>query len=246
VEITQRMADVGSRFHLVLGSERPGVATWFATLSGRSSNGITTTTFDFSEIGRAHVTRAVMTASVVVIDASLDSTAALDICRRLRARREDLRFGVLFCCPHAVRSDSLRPFIDEGIGSFLDLQLSREQTIAALRSIARGEDVVRLQLSKDSSTKLFRGGTEDQLSTEDLTLMGLVALGLTDNEIGLQMCLSRHTIKHRIERLCRRQNARNRIQLAAVAGRLEGHRNGGPPPHQPAGSLGRAPARRTA
>jgi DNA-binding NarL/FixJ family response regulator len=35
------------------------------------------------------------------------------------------------------------------------------------------------------------------------------------------MCLSRHTIKHRIERLCRRQKARNRVQLAAIAGRLE-------------------------
>jgi DNA-binding NarL/FixJ family response regulator len=238
------MADVDGRFHLVLGSERPGVATWFATLGGRNSNGITTTTFDFSEIGRAHVARAVMTASVVVVDASLDSTAALDVCRRLRALREDVPFGVLFCCPHAVRAESLRPFVEEDIGSFLDLQLSPEQTIAALRSIARGEDVVRLQLSRDSSTKLFRGGTEDQLSTEDLTLMGLVALGLTDNEIGLEMCLSRHTIKHRIERLCRRQNARNRVQLAAMAGRLEGRRNGGPPPLQPAASLGRAPAGR--
>jgi DNA-binding NarL/FixJ family response regulator len=60
--------------------------------------------------------------------------------------------------------------------------------------------------------------------------MGLVALGLPDNEIGLRMCLSRHTIKHRIERLCRRHHARNRVQLAAVAGRLERSRNGGPPP----------------
>lgn len=229
VEITQRMADVGSRFHLVLGSERPGVAAWFGTLA-RTGSGVSITTFDFSEIARVHVSRAVQTASVVVIDASIDSMAALEVCRRLRALREDLRFGVLFCCPHAVQADSLRPFVNEGIGSFLDLQLSPEQTISALRSIARGEDVVRLQLSKDSSTELFGGGTEEQLSADDLTLMGLVALGLTDNEIGLRMCLSRHTIKHRIERLCRRHHARNRVQLAAVAGRLERSRNGGPPP----------------
>jgi DNA-binding NarL/FixJ family response regulator len=94
--------------------------------------------------------------------------------------------------------------------------------VAALRSIARGEDVVRLALSRDSSAELFGGqGLDDQLSDADVILMGLVALGLTDQQIGTEMSLSHHTIKHRIERLRGRLHARNRIQLAAVAGRLE-------------------------
>jgi DNA-binding NarL/FixJ family response regulator len=62
---------------------------------------------------------------------------------------------------------------------------------------------------------------EEPLSDDDLTLLGLVALGMSDHEIGVRMCLSRHTIKHRIERMRRRQHARNRVQLAAVAARLE-------------------------
>jgi DNA-binding NarL/FixJ family response regulator len=177
------------------------------------------------------VTRAVLTASVLLVDAATDPAAALEVCGQLRARREDLRIVILFCCPHAASSESLRPFLEEGIGSFLDLQLSSEQTVAALRTIARGEDVVRLQLSREASTQLFGGqATDGRLSSDDLTLMGLVALGLTDTEIGAEMCLSRHTIKHRIERLCRRQHARNRVQLAAVAGRLE--RSGGPLAHR--------------
>jgi DNA-binding NarL/FixJ family response regulator len=188
----------------------------------RNSRDVTVTTFAFGEISRAFVSRAVLTASVVLIDASLDPAAGLEACRQLRARRDDLRFGILFCCPHAARSDSMRPFLDEGIGSFIDLQLSPEQTVAALRSIARGEDVVRLALSRDSSAELFGGqGLDDQLSDADLILMGLVALGLTDQQIGTEMSLSHHTIKHRIERLRGRLHARNRIQLAAVAGRLE-------------------------
>jgi DNA-binding NarL/FixJ family response regulator len=45
---------------------------------------------------------------------------------------------------------------------------------------------------------------------------------MTDHEIGGEMFLSHHTVKHRIERLRHRANARNRIQLAAWAGgRLE-------------------------
>jgi DNA-binding NarL/FixJ family response regulator len=219
---------VGNGFRIVLATGRPSVATFYVALGSRNSNGgVTTTAFDLGELGMARVSRAVMTASVALVDASLDVLEALDVCRQLRVQREDLRIGILFCCPHAATADSLRPFLDAGICSFLDLQLSAEQTLAALRTIARGEDVVRLQLSEEASTALFGNqGKEEQLSSADLELMHLVALGLTDQEIGLQMCLSRHTIKHRIERLCRRQHARNRVQLAAIAGRLE--RAGGP------------------
>jgi two-component system response regulator DevR len=163
-----------------------------------------------------------MDASVAVVDASIHTGEALDVCRELRTMHPELRICLLFCCRHSATSDSLRPFLDEGIGSFLDLQLSPEQTLAALRSIARGDDVFRLHLSEDSSSALF--GSQDAgtaFSADDLTLLRLVALGMTDHEIGIQMCLSHHTIKHRIERLRRRQHARNRVQLAAFAARLE-------------------------
>jgi two-component system response regulator DevR len=222
VDVTQERTEAQDAFRIVLGTERPGVAAFIASLGVRNSRDVTVTTFAFDEISRAAVSRAVMTASVVLIDASLDPPACLDVCRQLRARRDDLRFAILFCCPRAARSGSMRLFLDEGIGSFLDLQLSREQTVSALRSIARGEDVVRLALSRDSSAELFGGqALDDHLSDEELMLMNLVALGLTDQEIGTEMSLSHHTIKHRIERLRGRLHARNRVQLAAVAGRLQ-------------------------
>jgi DNA-binding NarL/FixJ family response regulator len=48
-----------------------------------------------------------------------------------------------------------------------------------------------------------------------------VALGLTDHEIGRRLSLSHHTVKHRIDRLRRRVHAKNRVQLAAWAGRQD-------------------------
>jgi len=201
-------------------------------MGARQSRGISATTFDVSTAAVQRASRAVIDAAVAVVDASLDPVEGLAVCRELRARRADLRIGVLFCCPHAAKPESLRPFLSAGIGSFLDLQLSTEQMLAALRGIARGEDVFRLQLTEDSSTVLFNGHSEDKrLSDDDLVLLRLVALGLSDREIGTQMCLSRHTIKHRIERLRRRQHARNRIQLAAFAAHLERSQGAGPHEH---------------
>jgi DNA-binding NarL/FixJ family response regulator len=212
---------VGSGFCIVVATGRPSVGTFFNALGRRTSN-VACTTFDVSAAAVQRRSRAIMAASVAVVDASVDAVEALDVCRHLRALRADLRIGVLFCCPHCATSSSLRSFLDEGIGSFLDLQLSEEQTLAAVRAIARGEDVVRLHLSVDGAAALFNGhGSDEQLSTDDLVLLRLVALGSTDLQIGVQMCLSHHTIKHRIERLRHRLHARNRIELAAIAGRLE-------------------------
>jgi DNA-binding NarL/FixJ family response regulator len=227
---------VATDFRIVLFTGRPSVATFFSTMGGRGSSAgsptaiarrrssaVSTTTFDVSATAVARASRVVAAASVAVVDASLDPAEALEVCRELRT---DLRIGILFCCSHAATSENLRPFLDAGIGSFLDLQLSAEQTLVALRAIARGEDVFRLHLSEDSSTALFGGqGADEQLSADDLTLLRLVALGLTDHEIGDEMHLSRHTIKHRIERLRRRQHVRNRVQLAAYAARLESLRD---------------------
>jgi DNA-binding NarL/FixJ family response regulator len=227
---------VAGDFRIVLFTGRPSVATFFSAMGGRRSSAvsattmgrrrssaISTTTFDVSPTAVARAPHVVAAASVAVVDASVDPAEALEVCRELPT---DLRIGILFCCSHAATSDSLRPFLHAGIGSFLDLELSAEQTLVALRAIARGQDVFRLHLSEDSSTALFGGHSADEpLSTDDLTLLRLVALGLTDNEIGDEMHLSRHTIKHRIERLRRRQQVRNRVQLAAYAARLESLRD---------------------
>jgi DNA-binding NarL/FixJ family response regulator len=52
-----------------------------------------------------------------------------------------------------------------------------------------------------------------------LQLLELVAYGRSDREIGALLHLSPHTVKHRIERLRDALGARNRIELAAWAGR---------------------------
>jgi DNA-binding NarL/FixJ family response regulator len=211
----------GTEFCIVLATGRPIVATFFSAIGGRG-NGVRTTTFDLGETAQPRVMRAVQDASVALVDASIDPNEAVDVCRQLQAQRADLPLGVLFCCPRAAAAASLRTCREAGIGSFLDLQQSSEQTLSALRSIARGETVVRLALSEDSSSVLFNSHREhERLAPRDLELLRLVARGLTDHEIGDELCLSHHTIKHRIERLRSRLHARNRTHLAAVCGRFD-------------------------
>ena len=213
-------APPSDELRILTATLRPSVAAFFVGLGGRTAKSVSSTSVDLNAAAVDRASRAVASASVAVVDASIDPNEAADVCRHLRASRADLPLGILFCCPCAATKGSLRPFLDLGIGSFLDLQLSAAQTLAALRGIARGECVVCLQLSKETSAALFNNHDgNERLSEDNIVLLQLVADGMTDHEIAREMFLSHHTIKHRIARLRDRAHARNRIQLAAWAAR---------------------------
>src|SRR5437588_789163 len=57
------------------------------------------------------------------------------------------------------------------------------------------------------------------VNATDADLLGYLAQGLPDRQIGERLHLSPHTIKHYIERLRDTVGARNRIELASWAGR---------------------------
>jgi DNA-binding NarL/FixJ family response regulator len=205
-------------FRILVATGRPGVGDFFTAMSHRGSPSVSTTVVDLNPATLTKASRALSTASVAVVDVAVHRAEALDLCAELLARRRDLPIGALFCCPHAVAPMQLRALLAAGLSSFLDLQLSADQSLTALRAVARGEDVVCLQLTSEARKVLFNGnGNGEELGAEERALLRLLELGMTDHEIGGQLCLSHHTIKHRIERLRRRANARNRVQLAAWA-----------------------------
>jgi DNA-binding NarL/FixJ family response regulator len=134
----------------------------------------------------------------------------------------------VFCCPHAATATALRGLLAAGAQGLVDLQLSADDTLRVLRGIARGQGTFHLQMvagSRTSLVELLANERTNDLSEPDVSLLRLVAAGLTDHEIGRQLYLSHHTVKHRIDRLRRRVGARNRVQLAAWAGGLEAVRS---------------------
>ena len=66
-----------------------------------------------------------------------------------------------------------------------------------------------------------------QWNTTTVRILERLVHGLTDQQIGTQLHLSPHTIKHHIERVRDEVGARNRIELAAWASRNGFYRPGG-------------------
>lgn len=219
---TEQRHEAGD-LRVVLATNRPIVRGWFAGLDTSSVTRVSVAQLPLSSGAVAAASEVVSAADVGVFDASIELTEALQVCAEMRACQPALPVAALFCCPESATPMALRALLDARVRSFLSLEVSAEETLRLLRGLAGGRGVIHVRLG-EQSTAVLLDHAEDaalRLSDDDIGILKLVALGLSDHEIGQRVFLSPHTVKHRIERLRRRARARNRIELAAWAGRLE-------------------------
>jgi DNA-binding NarL/FixJ family response regulator len=198
------------------------VQAFFADVGRQSPSAILLTAVPLNAAVVADAAEVCSAAAVAVVDAAAEPAEAVAVCREMHLHRKDLPILALFCCSFSATAGHLRPLLAEGLAGLLDLHLSGEETLRALTTVARGQGVFHLQFGESSGSalsELLNRNSADELSEFDVALLRLLASGQTDQEIGRNMYLSPHTVKHRIERLRRLAQARNRVQLAAWAAR---------------------------
>jgi DNA-binding NarL/FixJ family response regulator len=158
--------------------------------------------------------------TVAVVDVAMDLVAALEFCRELEARRPGLPIAGLVCCPQALSPWQLQSLLALGLTSLFDLSATSAEAARTIESTARGSPVFQLHLQRGERRLLREILSAHEPSSEaKVQLLQLVARGLPDHEIGRRLHLSPHTVKHHIEDLRDGLGARNRIELAAWAGR---------------------------
>jgi DNA-binding NarL/FixJ family response regulator len=216
----ERLPVAARRLRVLLVTEREAVDAVFQGLPG---NPLVTRVAPVAGLVRRAVVAA---ASVAVVDTSPDEAGALSVCAELNEQRPGLPLVALVCCPHAMDGAQLRALADAGIGSILDLHSGPEEITHLLEGAVAGDLVLHLRVGnghaalwRDLLAGRRHGGGAAELSEHDLKLLELLTLGLCDHEMGRALCLSPHTVKHRVEQLRRKLGVRNRIALAAWAGK---------------------------
>jgi DNA-binding NarL/FixJ family response regulator len=217
---------MGPALRLFLATDRSGVDTYFRNLPTGDEVGLSVQRVRLDGAAVARATEPEH-ADVAVVDVDGDHRTPVEIVSHLRSRRRGLPIVALLCCCHGITPKTLRELSAAGVGSMLDLYATPEQAWRTVAAAARGEAVVHLRLGNGSDT-LWRdllsgelGGDEPsvQLTVDDTRVLHLVSQGLSDHEMGSRLYLSPHTVKHRVEHLRQKVGARNRIALAAWAGR---------------------------
>ena len=142
---------------------------------------------------------------VVLMDARLANGETEQLIQELRAHLPGA--GILVM---SERCSGRRAALEEaGASGVLHKLADGAELVEALRAVASGSSVV------SSEPPVTSGGTA--LSQRERSILGLVAAGQTNTEIGKTLFLATKTVERQVATIVRKLGARNRAHAAAIA-----------------------------
>jgi DNA-binding NarL/FixJ family response regulator len=140
----------------------------------------------------------------------LDGPAAI---ATLRQQAPEIR--VLVLTTYGTDADITRA-VDAGATGYLLKDAPREQLFAAIRAAAKGEAV----LSPSVATRVLgrmRAPAQEALSARELEILGAVARGLSNKQIGRRLYVSEATVKTHLLRIFGKLGVDDRTAAVTVA-----------------------------
>jgi len=111
-----------------------------------------------------------------------------------------------------------------GAGGFLLKDAPREQLVAAVRTVARGDALLAPAVTKrlierfvDRPTSVEAAPALGALSARELEVLRLVARGLSNAEIADELVIGEATVKTHVARILRKLGVRDRVQAVVLA-----------------------------
>jgi DNA-binding NarL/FixJ family response regulator len=174
-----------------------------------------------AEDGLEAVEKAVrFSPSVVLMDIRMPKLDGLEATRRILAADESARILIL-------TTFGLDEYIYEalraGASGFVLKDDPPEQLIAAIRTVAAGDALLSPTITKrviKQFTHAPRRDTPqgfDELTDRERDVFGLIAEGLSNNEIGRQLYISDTTVKTHVTRVLQKLGLRDRVQAVVLA-----------------------------
>jgi len=154
---------------------------------------------------------------VVLMDVRLPDGSGIDACRTIRADHPDTR--VLFLTSFAD-DDAVLATILAGAAGFLLKEVSSEQLIQAVKTVASGRSILDSAVTQRVLAKVRSVSTpaphekRDPLSPQEERVLALVAEGKTNKEIAVLLNLSDKTVGHYLENIFQKLHVTRRAQAA--------------------------------
>lgn len=150
---------------------------------------------------------------VIVVDVGLGEESGIDLTRRLLADRPERRV-VIYTGSNDF--DQLLDGLDSGACGYALKEGSPDELFEAIETVAAGGHYVDPRLGAALlSPKATR--RTPSLSVREREIMGLLAEGLTGEEVAARLVLSTETVKTHVRNAITKLEARNRVHAIAIA-----------------------------
>jgi two-component system, NarL family, response regulator DevR len=153
---------------------------------------------------------------VVIMDVRLPDSSGVEACRAIRAARPET--GVIMLTSYAD-DEALFASIIAGASGYL-LKDARSQTVLdAVGAVAQGHSLLDPTVTGKVLERVRKGPDEDpglaSLTDQERKVLGHVAEGKTNREIGVILFLSEKTVKNYVSRILDKLGLARRAEAAA-------------------------------
>jgi len=158
---------------------------------------------------------------VVVLDTQLPDGSGIDLCRDLHTISPATRTLVL---TSDDGEESIVAAMNAGAVGYILKQVEAPSLLSAVRTIASGHSLIDPVLARRMINWMEQSSDGPRelagLTEQQLRILGLLAEGLTNREIGARLYLAEKTVKNHVTRILAKLGVQRRTQAALLASRL--------------------------
>ena len=158
---------------------------------------------------------------VAVLDGRLPDGTGIEVCRAIRS--VDPTIAVLILTSYDD-DEALFGAIMAGAAGYVLKQARGDDLIRAIRAVAAGHSLVDPRMTASLLERIRRGPASSlelaALSEREIELLGLIAEGLTNRQIGERMFLAEKTVKNYVSSILAKLGLERRTQAAVLATKL--------------------------
>jgi two-component system, NarL family, response regulator DevR len=153
---------------------------------------------------------------VAILDARLPDGSGIDVCRDVRSSMPAVRCLILTSYDD---SDAVFAAVMGGASGYLLKQIRGTSLVDAVRQVAAGRSLLDPAVTERLLTRLRQGttSTDPRLATltdREREILGLIADGLTNRQIGDRLFLAEKTVKNYVSGLLAKLGMQRRTQAA--------------------------------
>jgi two-component system, NarL family, response regulator DevR len=161
---------------------------------------------------------------VAILDARLPDGSGIEVCRSVRGVDPDVKALILTSYDD---DEALFAAIMAGASGYVLKEIAGQDLVGAVRQVAAGNSLIDPALTARVLERVRNGPSTAPelagLTEQELKLLGLIAEGLTNRQIGERMFLAEKTVKNYVSSILSKLGLERRTQAAVLASKLLAH-----------------------